>query len=179
MNSKTYLNPPYLINLKGRQYMTVAGRIIWFRETHPAGSISTSVKSVGELIIVSAEIKVDGQTLATGLATVRSGAGTQWNGREIEKAETASVGRALAHAGFGTQFATDEMDDRDYLADTPVNLPTPPNPKVELWNKIRVKQELLEMYGDESAIGEQLRSYDGDPVADGYANVVEWLMNRR
>jgi hypothetical protein len=37
----------------------------------------------------------------------------------IEKAETGAIGRALALAGFGTQFLADELEEGDRLADAP------------------------------------------------------------
>jgi hypothetical protein len=91
-----------------------------FRETEPNGAIETEVTAVSDLIIVKAFVIIDGTLKATGHATVRSGQNQKWAGREIEKAETAAIGRALAHAGFGTQFAFADMDEGDYLADSPV-----------------------------------------------------------
>jgi hypothetical protein len=43
------------------------------------------------------------------------------------KAETAAIGRALAHAGYGTQFTGE--DEGDFLADSPVENGHKPQPK--------------------------------------------------
>ena len=113
----------HLIKLQGKEYLPVAARIVAFRETHPTGAISTELVTMEPRIVVRASIHAaDGVVLATGYGTAPiSGKGT-WQSREIEKAETAAIGRALAHAGFGTLYATDADDsDGDNLADSPVS----------------------------------------------------------
>lgn len=102
-----------------RVYLDVKWRIVWFRETYPLGAIDTELFSLGDVVYVRARVIVDGVQITSGMATVRAaGANEQsWAGREIEKAETGAIGRALALAGFGTQFSGDDGDD---LADAPV-----------------------------------------------------------
>jgi len=39
----------------------------------------------------------------------------------IEKAETGSIGRALALIGYGTQFCADELDEGSRIVDAPIN----------------------------------------------------------
>lgn len=108
----------YVTNLRGKDYLEVKWRLVWFRNDHPFGMIATDLVSV-DPPIVKAEVWSDGAKLATGYASAPSGKNNPvWIGREIEKAETAAIGRALAHSGYGTQF-TGESEDEN-LADSPV-----------------------------------------------------------
>lgn len=116
----TFNPQQHLIDLRGKQYLEVAWRLVWFRDAHPNGSIITTMLST-EPLVMRCEVVVDGVVIATGHGSADSqGRKVVWSGREIEKAETASIGRALAAAGFGTQFSG-EYDDAadDHLADSP------------------------------------------------------------
>lgn len=119
-----------LLDLKGKPYLQVAHRILWFREEHPSWSIKTSIKieAFGSdvLAIGSAEIiNESGVVLANA---------TKWEPFQDlspEKAETGAIGRALGLLGFGTQFAMD-YEEGDRLADAPLeskdNKPQKPEP---------------------------------------------------
>jgi hypothetical protein len=113
----------HLIQLKGKDYLQVQHRVQWFRADHPAGSIVTQLLDYSDgSAVVQATVSVDGNILATGLAIASSqGAKTVWSGKEVMKAETAAIGRALAHAGYGTQFTGE--DEGDFLADSPTEPP--------------------------------------------------------
>ena len=104
-------------NLRGKEYLEVKWRLVWFRDERKDGAILTDVVSTNPLM-VKATIMDGSKVLATGYGTAQVKAAAVWNGREVEKAETAAIGRALAHAGYGTQF-TDE-DESEHLADSPV-----------------------------------------------------------
>lgn len=114
----------HLTDLRGKQYLEVAWRLVWFRDKHPQGQIITNMVSA-EPLVMRCEIFVLGVLVATGHGTANAGGRkVVWSGREIEKAETAAIGRALAAAGFGTQFSG-EFDDAqdDHLADSPRQAP--------------------------------------------------------
>jgi mono/diheme cytochrome c family protein len=113
----------HISQLKGKDYLEVKWRIVWFREDHPNGSIVTDLVNVTPPVVKATISDEQGRIIATGLASAKLPAnGTAvWAGREIEKAETAAIGRALAHAGYGTQFAGEDVEEGDNLADSPVD----------------------------------------------------------
>jgi hypothetical protein len=106
-----------LLDLRGKPYLQVAHRLVWFREEHANWSVET------EAIALT-------QTEATMKATVKDETGriiAQGTKQEtkagfpdfLEKAETGAIGRALALCGYGTQFAP-ELDEGERLADAPI-----------------------------------------------------------
>ena len=101
----------HLIKVQGgRTYLPVSARIVWFREEHPDWSIETEAVEINhekQYAIFRARIcDGDGKLMATGTKKED----VKGFGDFIEKAETGSVGRALALCGFGTQFAP-ELDE--------------------------------------------------------------------
>ena len=114
-----------LMDIKGKAYLKVPGRVQMFRDDHPLGVITTELVHLEPRVIVRASIlSADGTLIASGYGTapmIGKGEST-WREKEIEKAETAAVGRALGFAGYGTLAAFDD-DDRDNLADAPIDPP--------------------------------------------------------
>lgn len=117
-----------LLNLKGKSYLQVAYRLVFFREDHPLGRISCSLVSVTDTsAVVRAEIyvmgqKPDGSPFETLLSSAHKKETEEHFGDFIEKAETGAIGRALAMAGYGTQFEP-ELDEGQRLADSPIAVP--------------------------------------------------------
>jgi hypothetical protein len=124
---------PHMMTLPGGLYLKVPGRYLLFRQDHPLGRVETSPHLIdlerGIAIFIAKVYTAEGQLLATatGSETMR-GFPAGW----IEKAETVAEGRALAKAGYGTQFATadfhgqealerDATNDHGKLADAPVS----------------------------------------------------------
>lgn len=116
-----------LIQMPGKNgttndYLEVKFRLIWLRDLHPNWGVETELLQLDAAAILKASIKDEtGRVIATGHGMAKTGGNAKWAGREIEKAETAAIGRALAHAGIGTQFIDDETEgEGDHLADSPV-----------------------------------------------------------
>jgi hypothetical protein len=117
----------YLINLGGKEYLEVKHRLIWFRQEQPGGSIQT------EAVHILPDDVGEKRAMAIFKATVTredGGVGTGWGSETaadfedfIEKAETKAIGRALAAAGFGTQFSGEHAmlnpDGSPHLVDAP------------------------------------------------------------
>lgn len=115
----------HLITIPSRRgepvyYAPVYARVAAFRAAHPDGAIAVDFIQVDGRLVARAQVTVDGAVRATAHATVVDGAGKTWAGRELEKAETAAVGRALAYVGFGTVNAGGDLDEADHLADAPL-----------------------------------------------------------
>jgi hypothetical protein len=94
----------HLIQLKGKWYLETKYRIQWFREDHPRGCISTEIVSYDPALIKATVYSGEGEVLATAHAGAVDKGNAVWSGKSFEKAETAAIGRALGHAGYGTQF---------------------------------------------------------------------------
>lgn len=104
-----------ITKMQGRDYLEVKWRLVWFRSDHPKGSIITEV--VNDDLMKATILDSDGKILATGHGSSKKIGVAK--SRPYEGAETAAIGRALAHAGYGTQF-TDELDEGEHLADSPI-----------------------------------------------------------
>ena len=111
----------HMIQLKGKDYLTVAWRLVWFREDHPGWGIVTTPVEINmekQYAIFSCQIFDDAGKL---VATATKMENIRGFGDFLEKAETGSVGRALAYCGYGTQFAPDLEEGTERILDTPVD----------------------------------------------------------
>lgn len=107
-----------LLNLRGKEYLEVKFRLVWFREDHPDWSIETELISVTDVSAYArASIKDEKGRL---IATSHKFESIQGFPDFIEKAETGAIGRALALIGYGTQFCADELDEGKRIVDAPV-----------------------------------------------------------
>lgn len=119
----------HLIKVSGKEYMPVAARLIWLHEKHPDASIETEIVRIDDKSVVMRAVitipREDGTS-----ATYSGYKSAPFGGKfpPYEKAETGSIGRALAHAGLGTQFAGEDVEegiDEGQLADSPQSRPAP------------------------------------------------------
>jgi len=119
------MNPAdFLISLKGKPYLPVAGRIAIIRNEQKPYSIKTTplqIEMEQGFAVFQAEVWLDGVLL---------GMGTKQESKRdfpdfVEKAETGAIGRALAIAGFGTIYALQDFDEGERLADAPVTINKP------------------------------------------------------
>jgi hypothetical protein len=109
----------YLIKLQGgRDYLPVAARLQWLRHQHPDWGIKTRPIEINierDYAIYFAEVSNEtGRLISTGTKMETKSGFVDY----LEKAETGAIGRALAVAGFGTQF-TDDLEEGDRIVDSP------------------------------------------------------------
>ena len=97
-----------IVNIRGREYQTVALRIKNFREKHPDWGIRTQI--IGEpdkSVLMIAQIWNGEFLVATGHAEEVRGQSNINKTSAIENCETSAIGRALACLGYGgTEFAS-------------------------------------------------------------------------
>lgn len=110
----------HLMDLKGKSYLQVMWRLVWFREEKPLWCIDTNLEQLTENhAVFSAKIyDENGVQKSAGYGSES----VKYFRDFIEKAETKAVGRALAMLGYGTQFAP-EMDEGERIVDSPVAIP--------------------------------------------------------
>jgi hypothetical protein len=108
----------HMMSIKGKKYLPAAWRLVWMRSDHPDWRIITKPVEINfekQFGVFHAEIQ-DGQgnTLATGhkMESVKD------FGDWLEKSETGAIARALAAAGYGTQFAP-EFEEGNRITDSP------------------------------------------------------------
>jgi hypothetical protein len=130
-------------------YLEVRWRLVWFRDRFPHGSIVTEEVEVDlDRVVTIQTTTYDEEThkrettskTGTGYAryktTVTDGEGGVATGYGtenaaafadyVERAETRSIGRALAALGVGTQFIGQEMTELDHVADDTVKVSASP-----------------------------------------------------
>lgn len=111
-----------LLLLKGKPYLQVAHRLVWFREDHPDGQITTELVTHHTdderfYAIFKATITINDKIVATACKMEAFKHFPDY----IEKAETGAIGRALAIAGYGTQFEP-ELDEGERIVDSPTQV---------------------------------------------------------
>ena len=126
----------HLMSLKGKAYLDVQNRMIWFlrdqRDLIARGLANCSHVVRTELVEQDrqagfAQFKTYVRDVLGNEATMYGSETAKDFGDYAEKASTKSLGRALAMLGYGTQFAP-EMDEGERVVDSPV--PSPANAPV-------------------------------------------------
>ena len=112
----------HLVKMKGgKLYAPVYVRIALFREDHPVADgwgITAEIVSTDEVSCLSRACITDpdGRVVATGHKREHRAHFPDYE----EKSLTGAVGRALLMAGYGTQYALDELDEGERIVDAPI-----------------------------------------------------------
>lgn len=130
-----------LMDMRGKDYLQVAHRLVWMREEHPDWSIETEFLVINEKeAVAKATVRNEsGRVLAT---SHKSETMKDFPAGHGEKAETGAIGRALALCGYGTQFAP-EFDEAERVVDSPV-VTKPSKPA----KQIAPKDERAELFAE-------------------------------
>lgn len=104
------------ISIKGKNYVLVADRIIYFNEEYPNGSIEASYEMIGDMFIVKSTVIPDvanPERRFTDCSQAIIGDGMVNKTAALENASTSATGRALAMMGIGvieSIASADEMN---------------------------------------------------------------------
>ena len=97
----------------GTEYLPVQARVHWFRTLNPLGRVETEMVVFdpnAQIAVFRASVyNSDGKLLATATKMETAKGFADY----LEKAETGAIGRALALAGYGTQFAPELLETDD------------------------------------------------------------------
>ncbi len=142
-----------IVNIRGKEYQTVALRVKEFRAAYPKHAIRTQIIDISESIVLMKAEVWDGEYLvATGHAEENRKSSNVNKTSALENCETSAIGRALASYGFGgTEFASaDEMkgtidciteDQLDTLSAFMAENDLDPEPFLN-WAKIKLLRDL-------------------------------------
>lgn len=114
------------INIKGKAYVLVSDRVIYFNEQYTNGSIVTEKSEIGERVEFKATVTPDVDKPArifTGHSQAVWGDGYINKTSALENAETSAVGRALALMGIGVIDSIASVDEINKAQTYPTSKP--------------------------------------------------------
>lgn len=101
------------IDFKGKAYVLVSDRVLYFNEVYPEGSITTELisKPEDDFVIIKATVKPNDKQIFTGYSQATWGEGYINKTSALENAETSAVGRALGFMGIGVIESIASIDE--------------------------------------------------------------------
>lgn len=104
------------VSIKGKSYVLVSDRVLYFNENYKDGAINTSAtrQEDGKTWVVKATVIPDtknGLRFFTGYSQAVIGEGMVNKTAALENAETSAVGRALAFMGIGVIESIASVDE--------------------------------------------------------------------
>jgi hypothetical protein len=101
------------IDFKGKKYVLVSSRVLYFNEKYKDGSITTELVSKPEddFVVVKATVKPNDKQTFTGYSQATWGDSYINKTSALENAETSAVGRALAFMGIGVIESIASIDE--------------------------------------------------------------------
>lgn len=117
------------VGIKGKQYVLVSDRVLYFNEKYENGEIATEIVSApdAQRVIVKAIVRPDTKSTRVFIAHSQAviGEGMVNKTAALENAETSAVGRALAFMGIGVIESVASADEihKATAPQSPVNAP--------------------------------------------------------
>jgi len=101
------------INIKGKEYVEVNERLIYFRKNFPNYSLTTEIvdKTDQSITILASILNEEGRVLANGLAEEFKGSTFINKTSYVENCETSAWGRALGNLGIGLETSVASADE--------------------------------------------------------------------
>lgn len=101
------------INIKGKEYVEVNERLIYFRKNFPNYSLTTDIveKTEQSITILASILNEEGRVIANGLAEEFKGSTFINKTSYVENCETSAWGRALANFGIGLKTSVASADE--------------------------------------------------------------------
>jgi hypothetical protein len=120
------------ISIKGKSYVLVSDRIIYFNEKYPEGSIETQLISEpgDDMVLVQAIVLPDSHNptrVFTAYSQAKWGDGMVNKTAALENCETSAVGRALEMMGIGVIDSVASVDEINKAQTQPEYVPHTPN----------------------------------------------------
>ena len=167
-------------NIKGKDYAEVNQRIKAFRMLYPNGSISTSIESLENGVVVMRAVVKDEEdhVLGTGYAYEKESSSFINKTSYIENCETSAVGRALGMLGIGIDTAVASYEEvSNAIAQQEAQKAEAENQKIEnsVISEVKVKALIARCDKEGVDTGKILELYKVSSLADlkekQYANI--------
>lgn len=137
------------VNIKGKEYVEVNERLIYFRDNYEGYSLTSEVleKTETTILIKASVINPEGVVIANGLAEEEKGSTFINKTSYVENCETSAWGRALANFGIGL---TTSVASADEVQNAVANQKQWVNEGDKIWNAAIAKKislsELMKHY---------------------------------
>lgn len=134
-------------NIKGKQYVQVNERILYFRSEYPEWSILTEVVSIteDEVMCKATVLDPDGEVRFTGHAHEEKQASYINKTSYVENCETSAVGRALGMMGIGIETSIATAEEVKQAVNTQANAKPKLTPDKPQWSKVVAKLKSKEV----------------------------------
>ena len=164
------------VNIKGKEYVEVNERLIYFRKTYPKFSLTSEVleKTDKSILILASILNEDGRVIATGMAEEEKGSTFINKTSYVENCETSAWGRALANFGIGIDSQVCSYEE---VANAKLNQDKPKEdkPKAKVSSKTPPKKATTIVLDIGDNNWERVLKYVIDNKSDGLSKIIKTL----